>query len=131
MTSIKPYNRYAKNDIYKSGVRISHHDIHNKIEIYNEVEISKNKKQLNINSNYKYYLLLRMLDYSFSGSSAYYSPVLKRCLWYISESHASAIMASRTSITLEPSGRYIFQCLHAQSLQYGDIYATYRDHDLT
>lgn len=60
--NIKPYNRCAKNDIYKYGVKISHHDIHNKVEIYNEVEISKNKKQPNINPNYKYYQLLCMTD---------------------------------------------------------------------
>lgn len=40
----KLYNRYAKNDIYKSWVKISHHDIHNKVEIYNKVEISTKKR---------------------------------------------------------------------------------------
>lgn len=60
--NIKLYNQYAKNNIYKFGVKISHHDIQNKIELYNEVEINKHKTQRNINSNYKYYQLLCMPD---------------------------------------------------------------------
>lgn len=51
-------------------VKISHHPIHNEVEIHNIVKISKNTIQSIINPKYIYYQLLRIPDKSSSTSSA-------------------------------------------------------------
>lgn len=79
----------------------------NIVEIHNKVEWSKNKIQSIMNQKYNYYILLRMLDYNSSASSysSTFTTPRPLALRHISVSHASVIMASRTCLTSDQSGK--------------------------